>query len=154
MATSRVRSTGALARAIVPNRPAGTIASRNGSATVALMPRRNERRGSGLPLRICIFSPICGGTVERGTVERLLRVRRRHSLHPERITLHNANNEIRHLVTVRLRIGSDATNGRLVVILHTPTERVRHEIFCKGPNERRRTLEERLLQLGEARDRR
>src|SRR5947207_1902115 len=45
MQTSRVRSAGVAANTL----RTGTIASRNGNATVAPTPRRNVRRGIGLP---------------------------------------------------------------------------------------------------------
>src|SRR4029079_11049785 len=58
MQISRVRS---VAAALAATRPAGTIASRKGSATVAPMPRRNVRRGKCFPVMKDI---VCVSTLE------------------------------------------------------------------------------------------
>ena len=53
-----------------------------------------------------------------------------------------------HAIAAWRRVARDAANGRAVVVLHASANRVRHQVLRERANERRRTLEQRALQLG------
>src|SRR5215212_6308687 len=110
MQTSRVRSAGVAAKTL----RTGTIASRNGSATVAPTPRRNVRRGNCLPVMksTCRLLYICAIAVARGFQPRVgafaalkgprYRVRTHwfRPLHLERVALHHPKDEGRQSIFV------------------------------------------------------
>src|SRR6188768_264957 len=103
MHTRRVWVGAAAARAFALH-PAGTIASRNGRATVAPAPRRNVLRAMCLPVRYDIASVSLEGLLRQtdyGARCLVLTYRRsciRHRFgpaHTERVTLHNAQDQLR-----------------------------------------------------------
>ena len=81
---------------------AGTIASRNGSATVAPMPRRTVRREMCFLVRY-IGSPVAAS--RRPTVSSLRRWLPR--AHAERRALHDADDERREMILVRAGVADD-----------------------------------------------
>src|SRR3954453_7128158 len=102
IATRRVASVPAAAPFRRLNALAGSIASRNGRAKVAPIPRTKVRRGSGLSVRISIVEALSGS---RRTARFLLVVVRRggrHARHAECVALHDAENEVVHAEAVRL----------------------------------------------------
>src|SRR5690606_8865769 len=83
-------------------RPAGAIASRNGSAADAPVPRRKVRRDRCFPVMkfISLHPPlVCGG----------LRL-----AHLEQIALYDPEDQVLHLVPLGLRRARDRADGRLV----------------------------------------
>src|SRR5439155_12808305 len=115
--------------------PAGSMASRNGSATVTTMPFRTVRRERCFfVMRISWLLPLRSG--ERG-----FRLR-----HLERRTVHDAQNKGRKSVAVLGRFLHDRPNGRLVVIFATPAERIRPQVFGEVANHRLRVVDQRLPQ--------
>src|SRR5205823_9313149 len=127
MQTSRVRSAPAAADATMPR--AGTIASRNGSATVAPTPRRNVRRGMCFPvmkskavLLACRVGPLPALPIFRCGLHL-------DALHEERVALDHAQDERGHPIVVRRRRLHNRANRRLVEIFCAAAQRVREKIF-------------------------
>src|SRR2546428_3040605 len=85
---------------------AGTIASRNGSATVAPRPRRNVRRGSAI--FVTIMSEVSKLSRAGGGISRWRR--RRRSPHLERRALDDAEDQRRETVVVVLRAMQDSAD--------------------------------------------
>src|SRR5688500_11851363 len=111
MHTSRV---GVARRADAYRRPAGTIASRNGSATAAPAPRKKLRRGRCFP--VMKFIPPPGSSSARSATAAVFGLfhRDRCLLHPERVALHDLEDEGRHPVVVLLGPFRDRTDERLI----------------------------------------
>src|SRR3954470_16291483 len=121
MATNRV---GAAPVFRPPRMPTGTIASRYGSANVAPRPRTKVRRGSGLPVRKCMFGGSWSLTV--GAADH------RDFFHPEGVTQHDAGDEILHAEAILLRIVRDLSDRRHVVPLDAASDGVRHQVLREG----------------------
>src|SRR5216110_3503438 len=100
---------------------AGTIASRNGSATAAPMPRSTVRRDIVL-FEINIRSPL-PLTIGRGQ-RRFDRFR-----HPERRAVDDAEHERRHAKVVLSGVADDRADRGHVGVLDPPSERVGHQVF-------------------------
>src|SRR6266540_7101338 len=102
---------------------AGTIASRNGSATVAPMPPRTVRR------EMCFFvmnmSDLLSSFAFRGRGRvRVGRRRARSTAHLKWRALHDAKNERRDAIVVRGRLTHDGSNNGHVVVLNRTSERI------------------------------
>ena len=115
---------------------AGSIASRNGSASVAPSPRRTVRRGNDF-VRNAISVSFSSASVRdlRGPSRKLFwSVRRR----PAAARIRNAGlfdnpqNERRPAVVVRRRVADDLSHGRPIVVLEPSAERIGQQFFGDG----------------------
>src|SRR5687768_15930847 len=111
---------------------AGTIASRNGSATVAPRPRMNVRRGNASFVITIRQPPKFAQLTLSPTV--LIRVILRHS-HCKRCTGHNPLNKRLEPVIVACGIPFNRPHRRRIDGLQPPPERIDHELFRHGRQE-------------------
>src|SRR5690349_18520123 len=107
----------AAAAGALPTPFAATMASRNGNATaVPKAPRRKVRRSICFPVMKCITILL------RGLSSARLRCIGRccfrfHTPHPERVALHDPQDERRNLVVVRFRVLGNRADAGLVEVL-------------------------------------
>src|SRR5438128_7889799 len=119
---------------------AGTIASRNGSATVAPIPRRKVRRSNAF-FMTNLISPLL--TLRR------FRLRRQLCLaHLERSALHDAQDQRCEGVIAARAFSDNRADGRLIEVLHVAAEAEHEQLFSDGGDELLRMTEQRGFQPG------
>src|SRR5437762_2583999 len=111
-------------------RPRGSMASRNGSATVAPRPCRTVRRGNDLVRKaMSLFS--------------LIRPRQ------ESGTFHDPENQGGPAVFMPRRVADDFAHGRLVVVVQPATNGVRQKLLRDGAGKLLGPLEEQRAKTGQ-----
>src|SRR4029079_9819973 len=137
MQASRVRPAAAVFASAVR---AGTIASRNGSAIVAPMPRRTVRRLTCFFVRY--ISPLL--SVRTGV----------RAAHAERRALHDPEDERRKVILVRAGVADDAAYRGHVVTVEAAAEGLRHQVVGDSDEHGLLVFQQRGPQSDRAADRR